>query len=104
MTSLIEALARAIVLSEMPEASEEELTKYAPFEVPKAQAALSALQESGYVVVPREPTEAMKKAAPKLFDYDPHAHGTGRGAYYPCLGADAASIYRAMLSATEGGE
>ncbi len=87
MTSLIEALARAIVLSEMPEASEEELTKYAPFEVPKAQAALTALQESG-------PTDEMVQAGCDV----------GPVGCCPLEPDQAREIFKAILSATEGGE
>ena len=49
-----------------------------------AQAALQALSEAGYVVVPKEPTEAMIEAERALHGYS---------------GDRTASAYRAMISA-----
>lgn len=62
--------------------------------------ALSALGAAGYAVVPTEPTVAMIEAAPDQFKEAKHFYGTGHHAIMPCLGADAASIYRAMIAAS----
>lgn len=63
----------------------------------EAGAILSALSAAGWVVVPREPTEAMQKAAPRAvwgdcwneLDDDAQAEAM----------ADCAATYRAMLAA-----
>lgn len=54
-----------------------------------ATAILSALNAAGYVVVPREPTEAMREAA--------RAAPLTRGIGYVGIG----EIYRAMIAAQE---
>ena len=53
-----------------------------------AEAALTALQEAGYVIVPREPTEAMLEAGTKDVEEQFNA------AVHPV----ASSVYRAMIS------
>lgn len=88
MTSLIEAIARALSEEDRPGSAGDFWEAYTP----AAQAALKAISESG-------PTPEMIEAAPQLFNYDPNAHGTGWGAYYPRLGANAESIFRAMIQA-----
>ena len=56
---------------------------------------LTALSTAGFVVVPREPTEAMIAACPKQYVYDATLGFT------PTLGGDGPSCYKAMLSAYE---
>lgn len=72
-TPLIEAIARALHdgdhpddIMEWPEHSDSWRANYAR----SAQAALTAITEAGYAVVPVEPTEAMLKAAADQVTYD----------------------------------
>lgn len=56
---IVEVMARAI-------AAQDDATggsRYSAYWLNLARAALTALEEAGYAVVPREPTEAMVKAA-----------------------------------------
>ena len=53
-----------------------------------ARAAIAALAEAGYVIVPREPTEAMVRAGTALFSPKAEYHG-----------ADAEVVWDAMLGA-----
>lgn len=61
-----------------------------------AQAALTAITEAGYAVVPIEPTEAMLEAA-----RDVPFIAMGNGEY---LEPDRIDIYRAMIAATNNGK
>jgi hypothetical protein len=53
---------------------------------------LASMQEQGWVMVPREPTEAMTNAVPAV-------HHESFKAIWPKICAD---VYRAMLAAKEG--
>lgn len=91
-TPLIEAIARALVQvhADHVEAHNAVLAKKGfwpdPYASPTtdalAQAALTAITEAGYAVVPVEPTEAMCAEASEP--------------------AQAAALYRAMISAAQG--
>lgn len=79
-TPLIEAIARALCEAQGYEATENEMARAAD----EAQAALTAITEAGYVIVPREPPA---------------------GAYQAMLPAvmagSASDIYRAMINAAD---
>lgn len=64
--TLIEAIARAIASADGYSFDGPDDPHY----VPLAQAALTAITEAGYAVVPVEPTEAMLKAAADQVTYD----------------------------------
>jgi hypothetical protein len=79
---IVEAMARSMALANNDyEGPELQWYGY----VDDAQAALTALEALGLAVVPREPTEAMRRA------------GDDACEYYP--GEDVLHIYRAMLAA-----
>lgn len=84
-TPLIEAIARALCWSE------GEPANCAHFYTESAKAVLSALTEAGYILAPKEPTEAMEEAA-----RDVPFIAMGNGEY---LEPDRADIYRAMINA-----
>lgn len=80
---VVEVMARAI-------AAEDDATggsRYSAYWLNLARAALTALEEAGYVTVPREPTEAMIGAGAV-------AEGDGN------LSVQALNIYAAMLAAS----
>lgn len=82
---LIEAMARAAYETAPYIQLPWEETWRKDREIARAQAALAAIEANGLVVVPREPTEAMKEAA-----YDADDEGGHFNAYV---------AYRAMLAA-----
>jgi hypothetical protein len=91
----VEAVAKAIAASRVPGSTLTLADVFSPELIGRtAQTAIEAhkahLSASGCVIVPREPTEAMLKAADEL----PNAL-----ADEPWNGPEAADVYRAMLSA-----
>jgi hypothetical protein len=84
----IEIMAKAM----RPYAQTEGSLEFAKME---AQAALKALSDAGYAVVPKVPTEAMKRAGATFL---------ADGRWQKELCEDAESIYTAMIAAGEGNE
>ena len=88
-TPLIEAIARAM------QESQAWPMVFAPGSAESlAQAAIAAVTKAGYILAPKEPTEAMEEAA-----RDVPFIAMGNGEY---LEPDRADIYRAMISAAQG--
>ena len=88
-TPLIEAIARALCKSQ------GEPDNCAKFYTESAQAALTAITEAGYAVVPVEPTEAMIEVGADLLDsHDCIDEEAGR--------LDLKRAYSSMISAAQG--
>ena len=89
MSDLRETLARALCNADDFDANNRDNIKRYRSD---AAAALSAINAAGYVVVPREPTEAMKEAGFRIFKTKEEAYD----------GHDYVEVaYRAMIEASQ---
>lgn len=94
MTDLIQTIAKAMCESSEGEGTTENrgmdgLLWWEQY-LPEARAAMRALHDAGYAIVPREPTEAMQEAGQRAKEADPYPANT--------------QIYRAMIAAITTGE
>ncbi|MGB3844290.1 MAG: hypothetical protein WA940_00335 [Sphingopyxis sp.] len=94
---LIQTIARALWIAQAKGIADPATIWDRPLYCAAAQAALTALHDAGYAIVPREPTREMIDAAYA-------AHDAYEAAEPPAAWCGVSSIYRAMIAATTTGK